>query len=67
LAVHGAPVIHTMTGFINPHCATCGRTPMQIQRQPAAPCRRATLPFDDVPSDPPIVAPGVAQKARTAS
>jgi hypothetical protein len=40
------PVKHRFVGFINPHCATCGRTPMQAQRQPSAPCERMTLPFD---------------------
>lgn len=43
----GLVVRHRLAGHINPHCLTCGRTPMQIQKTPTAPCRRASLPFDD--------------------
>lgn len=38
---------HQLIGHFNPRCAVCGQTVMQIQRQPDAPCRRYTLPFDE--------------------
>lgn len=46
------PVVHQMVGSINPRCVICGRTPMQVQRTPEAPCRRRTLPFvEDIPPE----------------
>jgi hypothetical protein len=39
---------HVIVGHFNPHCAVCGRTVMQIQRQPDAPCQRHTLPFEEI-------------------
>jgi hypothetical protein len=39
---------HRMVGHMNPHCAVCGRTAMQIAKSPLMACRRATLPFDEI-------------------
>lgn len=45
----GARTVHTLIAgrHVNPECAGCGRTPMQIQAAPFAACvRPALLPFD---------------------
>lgn len=38
---------HQFLGFVNPRCTVCGKTPMQVQRDPLVACRRFTLPFED--------------------
>lgn len=37
---------HRIIGWLNPHCAVCGRTLMEIQAQPSQVCQRHTLPFE---------------------
>jgi len=56
-------VRHAIVGHVNPRCLTCGRTPMQIQRQPTAVCQRASLPFDDAAALT-ITAPAIAPLTR---
>lgn len=53
---------HQMIGYINPKCARCGKTAMEIARAPRVACRRATLPFDEPTPAPMKAEAGLARR-----
>lgn len=55
---------HRFEGFLNPQCAHCGRTPIEVAIDPQQ-CRRVTLPFEEVKPVPVKVVTALKVKAAS--